>query len=74
MDCFSDAFEQKAGTTSFDTCFEGEVGEVNEFVALLVLGKYVSWIERLKEIARGVRLRRRGKSGMYPCGIHLCRR
>ena len=38
VDCFSNAFERKAGTASFDSCFEGEVGEVYEFAALLVLG------------------------------------
>ena len=38
VDCFSNAFERKARIASFDTCFEGEVGEVYEFAALLVLG------------------------------------
>jgi len=61
VDYFSNAFEREAGTASFDSCFEGEVGEVYEFTAWLVLGN-VSWVEGLKEITRGLRLRLRGKS------------
>ena len=37
VDCLSDAFERKVGTSSFDTCFEGKVSEVYEFATLLVL-------------------------------------
>ena len=38
VDSLSNAFERKAGSANFDTCFEGEVSEVYEFATLLVFG------------------------------------